>query len=88
MYRKLVGPSGMTTTATIAAAAIPFVFPAKSRKALLPFRSRISSAYCGSDPFFSTSLLARQILGGDYIVINWFGVAGRVRGEGEAVKRI
>jgi len=29
----------------------PFVFRAKSRKALLPFRSRISSAYCGGDPF-------------------------------------
>jgi len=52
MYRKLVGPSGMTTTATIATTTIPFVFRAKSRKALLPFRSRISSAYCGGDPFF------------------------------------
>jgi len=34
------------------AAAIPFVFSAKSRKALLPFRSRISRAYCGGDPFY------------------------------------
>jgi len=33
------------------AAAVPFVFRAKSRKALLPFRSRISRAYCGGDPF-------------------------------------
>jgi len=32
-------------------AAVPFVFRTKSRKALLPFRSRISSAYCGVDPF-------------------------------------
>jgi len=32
------------------AAAVPFVFRAKSRKALLPFHSRISRAYCGGDP--------------------------------------
>jgi len=51
------------------AAAVPFVFRAKSRKALLPFRSRISRAYCGGDPFShprQPSPHRGQILGGDY----------------------